>query len=43
MRGATQTGKKYRGTGDAGMTMATQENNGIKRAHYDTYIDENMP
>jgi hypothetical protein len=44
MRGATQTGKKYRGTGNAGMTMATtQESNGMKRAHYDTYVDEKMP
>ncbi|MFM8622856.1 MAG: hypothetical protein ACKOB3_05715, partial [Holophagaceae bacterium] len=43
MRGATQTGKRYRGTSDTGGTMVTQENNSMKRVHYDTYVDEKMP
>jgi hypothetical protein len=40
---ASPTRKSYRGTSYAGKTMATQENNGFKRAHYDMYVDEKMP
>ena len=42
MRGATQTGKRYRGTSDTGVTMVTQENNSMKRVHYDTYVNEKI-
>ncbi len=35
MRGAMQTKKKYRGTSDEGVAMASLENSGAKRAHYD--------